>query len=252
MEGPPRSSQCKRDGRCGSRGERRGSGRRRARSRRDRRACSRRGRRSSSRCIVVAAVAAVVSDAAVASVACPRNIRRGRRDRRDASRLAVVGPRPGAFSRLASAACSGIPAVNAQSGAVAHQRWLGVPGMAVIGRHWRPRIFVGSRTHRVVAQGAIVSKLETCEKGGKTREAKTGKTCGQISQICSQVLRTAVCPSLSSKTRGQNLQTCREIDETQKCPLAPAYAFSPPCRKRQARPRRIAEAGGGPAGNTRG
>ena len=73
--------------------------------------------------VVVAAVAAVVSDAAVASVACPRNICRDRRDRRDASRLAVVGPRPEAFSRLASAACSGIPAVAAPSRAVAHRQW---------------------------------------------------------------------------------------------------------------------------------
>ena len=53
---------------------------------------------------------------------------------------------------------------------------------------------------------AQVSKLETCEKGGKTRETKTGKTCGRILQICLQVLRTVVCPSLSSKTCGQNLQ----------------------------------------------
>ena len=173
-------------------------------------------------------MAAVVSDAAVASVACPRNIRRGRRD---ASRLTVVGPRPGAFSRLASAACSGIPAVNAQSGAVAHQRWLGVPGMAVIGRHWRPRIFVGSRTHRVVAQ-AIVSKLETCEKGGKTREAKTGKTCGQISQICSQVLRTAVCPSLSSKTRGQNLQNLPGNRQNPKVSVGAGARIHAPLQKR--------------------
>ena len=86
---------------------------------------------------------------------------------------------------------------------------LGAPGTAVIGRHWRPRSLSGrarAGSWRKSVRGAMVSKLETHEKGGKTRETKTGKTCGQILQICWQVLRTAVCPSLSSKTCGQNLQ----------------------------------------------
>ena len=97
------------------------------------------------------------------------------------------------------------------------------PRMTGSGRPGRPSLAViGSRgslssacagSWRKLVRGAIVSKLVTCEKGGKThekggktREAKTGKTCGRISQICSRILRTAVCPSLSNKTCGQNLQ----------------------------------------------
>ena len=94
------------------------------------------------------------------------------------------------------------------------------------------------------------SKLETCEKGSKTREAKTGKTCGQISQICLQVLRTAVCPLLSSKTRGQNLQNLPGNRQNPKVSVGAGARIHAPLQKRTGKARRIAEAGGGPVGNT--
>ena len=77
--------------------------------------------------VVVAAVAAVAS-AVVAAVASAYGA--------PTTSTAV----PGAFSRLTSAACSGIPAFAALSGAVAHWQWRPVrPGTAVIGGAiWRP------------------------------------------------------------------------------------------------------------------
>ena len=132
---------------------------------------------------------------------------------------------------------------------------LGAPGAAVIGRHWRPRSLSGrarAGSWRKSVRGAMVGKLETREKGGKTRETKTGKTCGQILQICWQVLRTAVCPSLSSKTCGQNLQNSPGNQRNPKASVdARARIHAPLQKTRQARPRKIAEAGGGVRWGTR-
>ena len=112
---------------------------------------------------------------------------------------------------------------------------------------------------RKSVRGVIVSKLETLEKEGKParKEVKLvrrrgAKPAGKFRKFVRRFCGWRSARRFPAKLADRTCKTFGEIDETQKCPLAPAHAFTPPCRKGQARPRRITEAGGGPVKNTRG